>query len=118
MDHDLEIELDNKNVDRLSEGKYLGVVINDTLSFSTHISNISSKISKTIGIMYRIRSFVPESALLKLYYSLIYPYLSYCNVIWGDTHDIHLNKLLLLQKKAVRIITNSEFLASTTPLFL
>lgn len=50
-----------------------------------------------------------------LYYTLIYPYLSYCHLIWGKA--VHLDKLVKLQKKAIRIITRSPFNCHTAPLF-
>ena len=97
--------------------KYLGVRIDTSITFSKHIAYISTKISKTIGIFYKLRNIVPEKALIDLYHSLIYPYLIYCNILWGKASDSHLNQLFLLQKRLVRIITNSEFLAHTDPLF-
>ena len=58
-----------------------------------------------------------ENILKQLYYTLIYPYLTYCLLIWGKAPSCYLNKIVLLQKKAIRIITNSERLAHTEPLF-
>ncbi len=52
-----------------------------------------------------------------LYDSLIKPYFSYCIIIWGNTYKTYINKLFILQKKVVRIITNSEFSAHSAPLF-
>ena len=97
--------------------RYLGVIIDKNLSFKHHIDHICTKISKTLGIMYKMSNVSPKHILLKLYYALIYPYLLYCNVIWGGTSDQHLNKILLLQKRAVRIITNSSYLQHSDPIF-
>ena len=55
--------------------------------------------------------------LKRLYYAFIYPNLTFCNLVWGNAASTHLNKLFLLQKKAVRIITNSAFLDHTDPHF-
>ena len=54
---------------------------------------------------------------MKLYYSLVYPYLYYGNIIWGSTYASNLNRLKVLQKRIVRIITNSSYDAHTAPLF-
>ena len=97
--------------------KYLGIKIDTSLTFVKHIAHISSKISKTIGIFYKLRYIIPEKSLINLYYSLIYPYLIYCNTIWGKASETFINQLFLLQKRLVRIITNSEFLAHSDPLF-
>ena len=73
--------------------------------------------SKQIGILYKLRPYVPQATLQKLYYSLVYPYLIYCNLVWGGTHELHLNPLRLLQKKIVRIIAGEEYLSHTNPIF-
>ena len=69
-----------------SECKFLGVYLDDRLKFNHHIEFIRKKISKNIGVLYRIRDCVPHRVLKNLYYSLIYPYLSYCIVSWGATY--------------------------------
>ena len=58
--------------------------------------------------MYRIRGCVDNSTLNMIYYSLIYPHLLYGIPIWGNADNIHLNPLLILQKKAVRLILNKH----------
>lgn len=97
--------------------KYLGIQLDISTSFSKHIAYISTKISKIIGIFYKLRNILPMKSLVDLYHSLIYPYLIYCNILWGKASDSYINQLFLLQKRLVRIITNSEFLAHTDPLF-
>ena len=64
-----------------------------------------------------LKDFVPQQVLIKLYYSLVYPYLLYGNTVWGGTFDQHLEPLKLIQKKILRIITGSEYLAHANPLF-
>ena len=59
----------------------------------------------------------PENALKTLYYSLIYPYFNYCNLIWGSAASTHLESLVLLQKKAIRIISKVGYLDHTECLF-
>ena len=54
--------------------------------------------------MCRIRPYIPNSVLLNLYYTIIYPYLTYCNVIWCGTYWSHLNSIWLQQKRAIRVI--------------
>ena len=58
------------------------------------------------------------SCLKSLYFSIIHPYLLYCLPIFGATYECHLTPLKLLQKKALRIISNADYLAHTEPLFL
>lgn len=118
IDQSLKLVINCNDVEYCCEAKYLGVILDSSLNFSSHISKISSKVSKCIGIMYRAANIVPSYVLTNMYYTLIYPYLIYCILIWGNAADIHLNRLLLLQKKAVRVICGSDYLAHSDPLFL
>ena len=83
--------------------KYLGVLIDPNLSWKYHIGHITSKISKTIGIIASLRFYVPTSVLLTIYRSLIFPYLSYGIVVWGQAAQTYINQILALQKRALRL---------------
>ena len=109
---------DHSQIKMEANGKFLGVFIDNRLSFKDHISYIHSKISKTIGIFYKVKHYLPENILINLYYSLVYPYLLYCNLAWGGCAPSHSNRLLLLQKRIVRHITNQAYLAHTNLLFI
>ena len=82
-----------------------------------HIKAISSKDSKSIDILLRIRTNIPNDVLLTLYYTLIEPYFSYCNIIWSTHFSKHLDQLYHTQKKVIRIIANAKWIAHTAPLF-
>ena len=77
-----------------------------------------NKISKSIGILYRTRSFLDKTTLRNLYYTFVFPYLIYCSEIWGNAAMVHLKPIVTLQKKCIRTITFSEYLAPTKPLFM
>ena len=68
--------------------------------------------------MFKLKDFVPQSVMLKIYYSLVYPYLIYGNLVWGGTYPTHLHPLFLLQKRAVRIVVKADYLAHTNEIFL
>ena len=84
--------------------KYLGVLFDEHLTWKHHIDYVASKISKTVGIIARLRHFVPFQVVTSIYRSLILPYLSYGITIWGNTSQIFLKKLLVLQKRVLRIM--------------
>ena len=67
--------------------------------------------------MRRVRHYLPLTVMLLLYHTLIFPYLSYCNIVWGSAKPTVLNKILLLQKRAVRLCTGSGYRAPSIPLF-
>ena len=82
--------------------KYPGVLVDTRLNFLSHIKSNEQKISRLIGIILKLSSFLPSSALLNLYYFLIHPQL--CLPIWGSSYSTYLRNLCTLQNKAVRLI--------------
>ena len=89
-----------------------------TLREKSHINYVCKIISKSIGIIYRSRSELSTKTKLSLYYTLVYPYLSYCNIVWSSTYITSLNRILLLQKRALRVIANSDYRTHLAPLFI
>ena len=97
--------------------KFLGLFIDDELKFNMHIQHICSKVSKSIGIIFRIRSLVPKSLLRNIYFSIVQPYFLYCLPAFASTYLIHLDPLIKLQKRAIRAMSVAGFLDHTEPLF-
>ena len=112
-----DVSFNNVPLKLCEQAKSLGVIFDNNLSFKPHINYIVGKISKIVGIFYKLKPIVPKEILINLYYSLVYPHLTYCILIWGGTYRTHLSDIELLQKKLVRLITNSEYLAHSKPLF-
>ena len=73
--------------------------------------------SKAIGILRKLMTYLTSQSLMNMYYAFVFPYLHYCNEVWGATYVSHLNRLILLQKRAIRIIAKTTYLAHTRPLF-
>ena len=97
--------------------KYLGIYFDENLSWKFHINLICSKISKTVGVIAKLRHYVPRKILLTLYNSLILPYISFGLSAWGQAAKCHLDKLLKIQKRAIRFIYFVDFQSSAIPLF-
>ena len=112
-----QISFDSIAVKQVTEIKFLGVYIDEGLTWKSHISYICKKISKSVGIMYRFRFFLSSNTKISLYHTLIYPYLTYCTTVWFSTYITNLNRIFLLQKRAVRAMTNSNHPAPSAPLF-
>ena len=102
--HIFDIRINDVGVSQVSSTKFLGVIVNETLTWKDHIQIITNKVSKGICILYKVSSILPHSVLKSLYYALIHPYLEYCNIIWASKNDLQLNKLFLKQKRAIRAI--------------
>ena len=96
--------------------KYLGVLIDENLSWKYHIAHIASKISKTIGIIASLRHFVPLNTLHHIYISLIQPYLLYGIVAWGAAAKTYNgNKIFILQKRALRLMFFGDYDSHAVP---
>ena len=93
--------------------KYLDVLIDSILSWKYHIVHITSKISKTIGIISRQRYYVPTNTLLRIYRCLIFPYLSYGIAVRGQAAQTYINQVLALQKRALRLIYFAPYRSAT-----
>ena len=112
------ISINNNFLENLTKAKYLGVILDPHLKYKHHIEYIAEKISKSIGILFKLKKLkTPRPILKQIYYSLIYSLLNYNICSYAGTYNIHLNRLFLLQKRAVRLICNESFLAHTDPLF-
>jgi len=83
--------------------KYLGVYIDCHLTWHDHIDYICGKISKNINIMAKLKHYVSKATLVSVYYSLIYPYLTYACTLWGNNCNAPLSQIVKLQNKAVRV---------------
>ena len=107
---DLYVEMQGIIIDCLTTTKYLGVIIDNKLKLTSHILYIKNKISKTIGLFYKMRQYLERKALINLYYSLFFPYLIYCNEVhvWDNASAIHLDPIIKIQKRAIRTITFSS----------
>ena len=100
--------------------KYLGVVIDTNLNFSDLKKALELKISRAVGILYKLKCVLPSKSLVTLYYSFIHSHLLYGLVVWGSTFLTyrHLNRLAALQNKAIRVIGGCNYNDSATPFYL
>ena len=115
-EYEVNIKFEGKLINRVTKTKFLGVIIDDKLNWKAHISYISGKISRAIGVIIKARN-LGKGALLSLYYTLIYPYLTYCNQVWGSTYKYSIDTLTKLQKKAVRLICSVKPFSHTDGLY-
>ena len=111
------LSINNQMLTQETSIRYLGVYIDYNISWKTHITNISKKIKRSIGILSKLRYFLSTKTLLSLYYALVEPFLNYCLIAWGNTYQTSLQPLPILQKKALRIITFSSYNEHSSPLF-
>ena len=86
------IKINKKAIKEKESIKYLGVLIDSTLSWKHHILNISKNISRAIGIMYKLRPFLPLKVTRNVYYSLVYSHIIYAIAAWGSAFKTDLKR--------------------------
>ena len=111
-----KVLINDKEVERVGSIKFLGVLLDEHLSWKEHIRYTENKIAKNIGLLYRAKPFLGKHSLLTLYYSYIHTYLNYANLSWASTNRINLKKLLSQQKHAIRIANNKTHFEHTKEL--
>jgi hypothetical protein len=108
-----KIEINRSEIERVRTFDFLGFTLNEHLSWKTHINKISNKVSRTVGILSRLRNYLSTPTLKLIYNTLLVPHFSYGITIFGNNCP----RLEKLQKKAIRIINKSKYNAHTSPLF-
>ena len=95
------LKIGSNYIHQTDHSKFLGLYLDENMRFRWHISNIASKVLKSLGILFKVRHYFPTSILLNLYQSLIVPYFSYVIEIWYGAPNYLKNKLCVLQKKCI-----------------
>ena len=93
------------------------VYIDDKLNWRDHVSFVCRKVARGLGVIIKARKILKKESLISLYYSFIYPYLIYCNQIWGSACKTPIEPLFILQKRALQIITGVHHRSPSEPLF-
>jgi hypothetical protein len=112
-----ELKIDKRTIQRKHVTKFLGILIDENLTWNHHINNINSKICKSIGILYKSRDMLNKHLMKQFYYSFIHSYLSYGNIAWCSTNKTKLQSLYRSQKHALRTITFKNRLTHSKPIF-
>ena len=107
------IKINNMPIERVTQFKFLGVIIDSNLTWSPHQNFIVSKLSRIRGILSRLKHCVPVYILKMIYSSLFMSHLSYGILTWGCKIYTRINKL---QKQSIRSISNSKYNSRSTPL--
>ena len=114
---DFSVVINERTIAQVNETVFLGVVLDENLTWKSHISSLAIKISKSIGIMFRSSFFLSTSSLRMLYNSMILHYLNYCHLVWGSAYKSNLQRIVILQKRVIRIVDKSYYNARTEPIF-
>ena len=116
INFDLKIKIDGKKITPSRSVKYLGIFIDCHLNWHTHRAQLSTKLSRAVGMLSKIRYYVNKETLHMIYYGIFSSILTYGSQIWGQQNVIT-KKLQILQNKALRIIHFQPPRTTATPLF-
>ena len=103
------IYINNNEIQQVQSAKSLGVHIEENLSWSKHIEHIYKKVSPLLGLMRRIRNFVDFDTLITIYKAFVQPHLDYGCIVWDGLDKSLVLKVQILQNRAARIITRSNW---------
>jgi hypothetical protein len=98
--------------------KLLGVYLDENLTFEHHINYLSKKLARSMYCIKMAKNNINKKGLRSLYFALVHSHLSYCPIILNCTSQKLQNRLFKVQKKAIRMISNSSYNAHTLPLFI
>ena len=104
---EINISINNSDIERVSQFTFLGIVLDETLSWKNHITMITNKLSRIKGVLHRLKSIFPKNILLTIYKSLFMPHINYGSLVWGNNFEA----ISKLQKRAIRTITHSHYIA-------
>ena len=113
----MEIICGDNTISTQTSVKYLGLTIDNKLSFKQHIKCIERKIACSVGVMGKLKYYFPKETLLQLYYALVYSQLTYALPVWGSTYKSNTQRITTFLNRAVTIISGAKKFDSLNPLY-
>jgi len=113
----LLLKLEGKIIERKSSVKFLGIIIDEKVTWGEHIAKVRKKLSSSLFAIRRAKHALTPKHLKILYYSLFYPHIDYGIILWGSASKKLTNQIWILQKKAIRTISGQTYNTPTNPLF-
>ena len=96
---DIDLRIDNVVIKKVTETRFLGVLIDEKLTWKSHINAMRAKMSRYVGIMYKLKGILPLKVRLQIYHSFVQSHLNYCSLVWGFSAKANIEKLFRSQKK-------------------
>lgn len=100
----LELVLAGQKIEQCTEAKYLGIMLDEFLTFTSHTFYIVKKVNARINLMYRLSKFISDYTTVLIYKSMIAPYFDYCSTLLLNINDECMKMLQKCQNRAMRII--------------
>ena len=101
---DVVATLSNIPIQRTSTAKFLGVIVDDNLTWKYHIAALKTKMNRNAGILFKMKGILPLTVLKTLYHCFVQSQLNHCPLVWGMGSKTSLNPLFIAQKRAIRTL--------------
>ena len=108
----MQFSINDRDIDVVSHFNYLWIILDENISWKKHVAMITNKLSKISGVLHRLKYIYPQNILETIYKCLFIPHINYGLLLWGR----NLDSVAKLQNRAIRTITNSNFIAHSEPL--
>ena len=112
-----DIKIGKKHIKRVKFVKFLGLLLDEHLSWKYHLSELSKKLARTCGMFFKIRNLLPLDVLFCLYNALFLPFLQCSLIVWGQTYASYIDPIFKLQKRAARAISFQPRMSLSLPIF-
>lgn len=109
--------VNQETLTRVTKTTFLGITITENLEWNDHINKVCNKMSKGLYAMNRLKNILPKQHLKLVYFSLIHSHINYGIVLWGNAPRKYIHRVEILQKKAIRILTGSNYSTPTSKQF-
>ena len=104
LDYTFQPKINGKPIEQKQAARFLGVIIDNKLNWNQHIRAIKTKMARYQGILYKLKSILPQAARLSIFHSFIQSHLNYCSLIWGFASKSNIELLFRAQKKGIRAV--------------
>ena len=84
---EINISMNDSDIERVSQFRFLGIVLDETLLWKNHITMITNKLSRINGVLHRLKFIFPKHILLTIYKSLLMPHINYGSLVWGNNFE-------------------------------
>ena len=113
--NDIALIANNDPLENVTKFKYLGVIINQHLTWHDHIEQLQSKIAKRLGVLKQIKHYLPVYARRIYVSTMVIPILEYASIVWGDKNNkVLMDSVQVLQNKAAKLVLNRATRSSST----
>ena len=100
----IDFHINNTRIEEKSECRFLGVIVDNKLNWAHHIAAVKLKMSKYLGVMFKIKNRVPLKVRIQIFQSFVQSHLNFCPLIWGFAAKSHIESLFRKQKQGIRAV--------------